>query len=382
MCEQAEINHPLALICAVLFSGVAVLVFNVEPVYLGVMSTHLGFTATELGTIVGVEIGAIGMASVLGVYWIRRVNWRSAMLFGVVVMVAGNTLAIFATDFLSLLLLRAIVGLLGEGVLFSIVNTMFGDTRVPARMFAISLFAQVGLGMLGFLALPSIASDWGYQGVIAAMTLPALVAAGFLYWFPRQGLPQEGLAADAKSSVSIWFGLAAMFLWFVGLSSLWAFVERIGAERGFASGELGQWLAIGLGAGAFISLVVAGVGNRFGRRWQPPFTISLHLLTGLLVASFEAPLLLIFVVLTFTVIWNLGLPYMLDLIAEADVTGRLIVLFVAAQAAGNTAGPVIGGVLADSYGYGVIGYNCAVFCSVALATCLLFIRRLSTESRA
>lgn len=368
MAEPQPVDQPVTLFTALLLSAVAVLVFNVEPIYLGVLQEHRGLDPSQLGLLVGAEIGGIGFASVAAVFWVRRISWRRAMLFGVAVLIVGNLASAFVEQFTELLTLRGLVGFFGAGTLFAVVNTLFGDTRVPARTFALSIFSQVGLGMLGLLVFPAVAAEWGYAGVLVGMTIPAVLGAFLLGTIPHAGSrsPDTVVGGAAVSVLPVFVGLAVMLAWFAGLSSLWAFLERIGVEAGFSHGSVGQLLAAGMGLGALSSLVVSVIGNRFGRLWQPAFSIAAHLVLALLVVRVGAQWVYVAAVLSFTLIWNIGLPYLLGGIAAADVQGRLLVLLVAAQAMGNTAGPIIGGYIAEDLGFRAVGYNCALFSLVAL----------------
>ena len=81
------------------------------------------------------------------------------------------------------------------------------------------------------------------------------------------------------------------------------------------------------------------------------------------------------VVLSFTFVWNIGLPYLLGLIADSDATGRLVVLIISSQALGNTIGPLVAGGVAERGGLDAVGLSSAGFCLVALALLSLFILR-------
>jgi predicted MFS family arabinose efflux permease len=80
-------------------------------------------------------------------------------------------------------------------------------------------------------------------------------------------------------------------------------------------------------------------------------------------------------ILLITFVWNIGLPYLLGMIADSDVTGRLVVLIVAAQAGGTAVGPLIAGQVVELKGLENLGYSSALFCGLALVVLLVFLAR-------
>ena len=210
------------------------------------------------------------------------------MLFGTLALAAGNILSIFATDPSALIAVRLFTGLLGEGVIFTVAIAAIGDARNPDRAFALSIVGQVGLGMLALWCFPHIAVALGFAGVMGAMGFMALACLVFLPWLPAGGV--KAVQADdspdqgAGSVLTTIIGLSAMVCWFVGLSGIWAFVERIGIEVPLAQTSIGMLLSLGLGLGAVASLLVALVGDRYGRYWPPLATLALHVLICFLFA--------------------------------------------------------------------------------------------------
>jgi hypothetical protein len=57
---------------------------------------------------------------------VRRIGWRT-VLAATLVCVAGNLLSIFVTDFPSVLAVRALTGLLGEGPLYAMSFAVLGS---------------------------------------------------------------------------------------------------------------------------------------------------------------------------------------------------------------------------------------------------------------
>ena len=379
--SAVTVDSRRALFAAIALSAVSILIFNALPVVMGVASDHLLLTAEQMGLLASAELGGIGLVATSGFWWIRRVSWRKASAAGLLVMAVGNLLSISMNSGVELIALRFLVGLLGEGVVFTIAMATIGDARNPDRAFALSIVGQVGLGMLALWAFPLIALSLGYAGVMGTMVVLALLSLTLLQWLPRGGeKPQpdssQTLDSDTRAAFTTpLFGLIAIVFWFVGLSGIWAFVERVGLLVGLSQTTVGSLLALGLGAGVLGSLLAAWVGDRYGRLWQPPAAVGGHVLMCLLFTwQLNAPIYAA-LVLGFTFVWNVGLPYLLGLIADSDTSGRLVVLIVSAQALGNTLGPLAAGAVVEDHGLQAVGMSSAFFCTLSLLFLGLFVSR-------
>ncbi|MGI9288016.1 MAG: MFS transporter [Pseudomonadales bacterium] len=374
--KTVDINSTWVVIVAVLLSAASVMVFNAQPVILGVASDQLGLSPGQLGMLATAEIGGIGIASVTAVFWIRRLSWRTAAMAGLCVMIAGNLLSALFDQFLPLALTRFFIGLLGEGVVFAVAIGVIGDTEDSDRAFAFTLAGQVGFGMVGLWGFPYLAQPWGYDGIVICLGAIALASLFLLRWVPLHGIKETVVAEASVESaplLPVFLGLGAMFLWFTGLSGVWAFIERMGIESGLAQTQVGSILALGMALGMLGALLASWVGDRYGRFWQPVVSLVAHMGLSIVLATSDSPNPYIISVLSFTFIWNIGLPYLLGLIANADVSGRFVVLIIAAQAFGNALGPSIAGSVASAENLTMIGFTASGFCLLSLLIYSLFV---------
>lgn len=377
-----SIDQPMPLIATVVLSAVAVLIFNALPVIMGVASEDLGLSAGQLGLLASLELGGIGLASVSGLIWIRRVAWRKVMVVAIIMLVAGNLLSAVVTDFTELIILRFFTGLLGEGVIFTIAMAAIGDAIKPDRAFAFSIVGQVGLGMVALLGFPYVAAAAGYFGVLGVMAILAFLCLFLVPWLPVGGDKDladrhiDAITASRGNNTTPLIGLLAMFFWFVGLSGIWTFVERIGVQIPVAPTTIGTLLSIGLGLGALTSLLVALIGDRYGRLWPPLVATGIHFIMCFIFSGNLSLVSYSVLVLLFTFVWNLGLPYLLGLIADSDNDGRLVVLVVTAQAFGNTVGPLWAGQVVEFQGLSAVGLSSMLFCLLAIVTMTVFIYRV------
>ncbi|MBT6209749.1 MAG: hypothetical protein HOI35_06995, partial [Woeseia sp.] len=59
--ERNAADRPIAIAAAIAIGTVAVAVFNVQPMYIGALADHLGFSAGQLGLIAGVEVAGVDL---------------------------------------------------------------------------------------------------------------------------------------------------------------------------------------------------------------------------------------------------------------------------------------------------------------------------------
>jgi len=363
---MVDIENKRGIFFAVMASAAATLFFNTLPVFLGVAADALQLNGEQLGQLAAAEIGGICLSTLSAVLWIRRVNWRWACMGGLLAIALGNLLCMATEQFSQLVALRFLTGLLGDGVVMAVTYSLFGDVRDTDRAFAYSIVGQTGLGMLGLLVMPYIAEAGGLKAVLIAVACVPLLLLLCSSWMPVHG-SKEVVAANVpvKSAplLPIALGLLTLFVWFMGLNAMWTFAERIGVETGMAQKNIGLVLSLSMGMGFLGALCSSWFGDRYGRFWQAPFAFFSHVLVAVLFARYANPVIYIIAALSFTFIWNIGLPFLLGLIATADISGRFTALLITFITAGQVAGALVGGKLV---GDGPI----APACYFAIASCL------------
>ena len=82
------------------------------------------------------------------------------------------------------------------------------------------------------------------------MVTLALLSLTLLQWLPRGGEKPQPESSQTRESdtraafTTPLFGLIAIVFWFVGLSGIWAFVERVGLLVGLSQTTVGSLLAL------------------------------------------------------------------------------------------------------------------------------------------
>ena len=366
--KDNKTDRPVSIAVIVLLGAVAVAAFNVQPMYLGALADHLGFTAEQLGLIAGLEIAGSAMAGIAATFWVRRYDWRLVALVALSALVIGNVASAYITDFEALVAIRFVTGFLGVGTNYALAIAALSDTHHTERNYSIAVAVQVSIAIIGFTVLPSIIAESGTQAVFLPLAAIALALIPFLRFLPNGGSPEE--AAEAHHvpvpSFAIWLVLGCQAVWYLGIGGVWAFVERIGVDAGIDAGAIGNALALGMAVGLLGAFVAAAVADRFGR--VAPFAVAMlgQVAAVWFLADLQEASGLIIAICLYNGTWNFALPYIFAMAALADSRGQLVVLMSTAQAVGLTFGASVAGAVIGRFGLTAVTYQGAVGAIAAL----------------
>ncbi len=327
---------------------VAVIIFLVLPLYVGLLADNFGFSESQLGVLASMDLSGIALMSLSGPLWINRLNWRKVVHYALLWLIVWNLVSIELTGFGPLCVARFMAGL-GGGLIAAIVIQSISYTSDPDRIFALFVVLQIVLQVLGFLLLPSIISAFGIAGFFSALIVLCVIALFLSRNFPPGGLAEGAdthvqdhavLKHENLKSALVMIGLV---LFFIAQTSLFAFIERLGVDSGFGGQEIGNALTIAVLIGLAGALLGAILSVRFGRLL--PILVSglaqlacFYLLTDHL--SLITYTLIVGMVQLF---WNLPLGYQVGVLISEDPHHRFVLLVPFMQALGISIGPFLGG---------------------------------------
>ena len=228
---------------------------------------------------------------------------------------------------------RSFTGLLGEGILYSISFAVLGETRNPARGFAVAMAVSIVATSIVIYFSPSLSALFGRDGIVAVLLGFTLVMALLIVWVPAGSIKKSSAikqdAVNDGASRRSWIpllGLASVAIWFVGPGGFWAFAERMADLQGVTAENIALGFSLANAIGVVGPLFAGWLGSRFGRNLPAiASTGAMVLVVYLYCGTFNSQQFTLYVIL-YSTIWSFGSVYFFAFIAAIDWNGKLNVL--------------------------------------------------------
>lgn len=360
------------------------LIFNLLPVLLGAFADSLQLLPHQIGLLGGTYMFGFTFASLPAVYLIENTNWRRITAVASIVVTTCLIIASRVDVFVVLLAFFGVIGL-AKGTLFGLANRVLGSTSDPDRMVGIGYFVELVVpAVLIILFAAVIGPTFGHIGVL--VTLGLVILALGIASTPLMPVDARDAAVDhelpkEKLTPDIVLGLLSAMVLFIGSAGTWAFVERIGVSQGIDQSTVGAILSFGLFLTALGSLLPMLTEQRI-RRSTMLFVIAAAITTATYLLDTRSGVAWYFIATSlFNLAWGGSTVYVTASVADADTTGRFIVLIGGAIGLGAALGPSFAGFLVDGDSYTKV----FIMTSVALfaaATLLLLSGRARRKRRA
>lgn len=359
---KTTISNPIdktsVYICAGFVSAAGALLLNVLPLLFGALSEQYGFGEHQLGSLamaMNLGFGVLGLASLL---WIRRVSWRVISLLSSALVVAAILCMLALPSYETLLMVMALAGA-GTGALYALAMTIFGDSAQPERAFGFKLGMETIPGAVLLMILPvAVAPVWGFQGMLITLAISmVLMGVAPLPWVPSRSERLAQVRSDVaptaskESRVIVWLSLIASLVFLTGIMSVWAFLELMGKKTGLSSDTIGAVLAVGFIINAGGGFIASSIGLKAGRFLPVAAVISAEVVGLVALGQFSS--LTTYVVGAMCLLFSIGfvLAYTFGVMAEFDLSGKLVALGALCLSIGAAIGPAVGGLLIEAYGY-------------------------------
>lgn len=352
------IDKTSVYICAGLVSAGGALLLNVLPVLFGALAEQFGYGEQQLGSLamaMNLGFGVLGLASLL---WIQRLSWRVISTLASLLVAVALAGMLGSPTYETLMLLMALAGA-GTGALYALAMTIFGDSAQPERAFGFKLGMETVPGALLLIVLPvAVAPQWGFQGMLVTLVISLLLmGVAPLPWVPSRSARQlQARAGEApvvcrESRTIAWLSLLASLVFLTGIMSVWAFLELMGKKSGLSSDTIGSVLALGFIINAGGGFIASSVGLKAGRFLPVAVIIAAEVAGLVLLAQFDSLTTYVAGVMCFLFSISFVLAYTFGVMAEFDLSGRLVALGALCLSVGAAVGPAVGGLLIEAYGY-------------------------------
>lgn len=367
------------LAAIVLFAAIAPGILMTAPAIAAQLAVQWQLQPGQIGLLFSTELGALSLATLPAYWWLGRFDWRKVALLAVLVAIAGNLASAFASDYHSLLLLRAVSALAGGSLMILCISSA-ASLPNQSRVYGFWVMGQLLLGAIGLALLPALFER--YQLGVCYLLLAGLLllCLPLVRAFPRAApAMRQSTATQQTRGLRPWFGIAAVFSFYLCIGGIWTFIGGIASNAGIAHETSGQILAIATLMGILGAASASLIGNRLSRSRMLWLGYSLLLAGTLLLIHDPSILRFSIAALLFKYTWTFVLPFILASLSSLDPSGRLMNTTNLVIGGGLAVGPLLAGQLIEHSGYLPVLYSGALVALLSLALILLANRRQATS---
>lgn len=343
------------------------------PLWVGTLIGRYGFDPQQAGGLATLFLAAAVVASATLAPRFGRLPRRAVAAAGFGLAALAFFGASLRQDFAALALLHALAGL-ASGAGLSVTHGTIARSGNPHRLFAIVGIALGVFAIAFFAVVPALLAALGgpalFHVFAAVMAVAALVA---LFAFPSADAAPAGPAAPSTELAAapmpraVWFGIAGIACMGLVQAMTFAFLERVGSDRGFGAAAVsGVLVALSL-----VNLFPAALAALLEKRWSArAVLLAGPVLQALLVAlimqstvfaPYAAAASVFAAVMIFTHTFGFGL------LARLEPSGRALAATPAMMMTGAAIGPILGGTLVKAFGYGSLAVAAAAIAALAVA---------------
>lgn len=380
--HRLEADSSRARWAALWIGSAGLLVLGLQPLLLGAVFTEGRLTFDQLALAATLEVILLGITSAVAAFFKKGVR-RQAVAF---------LLATAFFDYLTatsgspgtFILWRSLAGL-AEGGLVAIAAEMIARSSVPERiggLFVIlQTLAQCVLALLlALVLLPLHGSPAGFVA-LAGICLLSLAAVPLLpEAYPPLTQKSGGIGFFNRLSGT---ALLSIFLFFLFIGAIWAFLEPMGLAEGISGRDVGLMVSASLAVqvvGAIIATSLSGGRLTLG---AVGLSIAAGLVICLLFAIGGGFTLFGLAVMATGFVWLFVTPFHIGLTVLADETRSTALLVPAAQLFGAALGPVGASLFIDGESAGAVpffGATCLVLSLGALIRFRQLLARRTAEA--
>ncbi|WP_265533384.1 MFS transporter [Pseudomonas saponiphila] len=349
----SHLNHPpLGLLAAiVLFAAITPAVLLMAPAIAAQLASQWQLSPTRIGDLFSAELGAMSLATLPAIWWLKHIDWRRAALCSALLFIVANLLSMLAHDY-SLLLMARFGSALAGGSLMIICLASAAASPTPSRAYGFWVMGQLVLGAIGLSLLPMLFQRFGLGACYLILALLMTLCLPLVRCFPAgaAGPGSDAPPAPAISRLKAGLGILGILTFYISLSGVWTFIGAIGSQSGLSAQTNGDILAIATLMGIVGALCATLFGDRLPRGVL--LVLGYGLMAGSVLLLLDQPRLARFALaaLVFKFTWTFILPLILARMAEMDRSGRLMNASNLVISAGLAIGPTLAGRLIESSG--------------------------------
>jgi predicted MFS family arabinose efflux permease len=359
------------------------------------MMKDLGLSYQQLGSLIGILSLAWGVFSITMGRLSDRIGRRKIMIGAMVMFSLLSSFSGFASGFVSLLLIRAVMGV-AEGAFTPTSVAAVGEASHPSRRgfnqgLQLSMFALMGLGLAPIIATQLLRVLPSWHWVFAVSAIPGLIVAALIALMlrdhPRSEL--ESTVAAAVSDKPRWSALfksrnvvlamLATLCAMAGIFVIGAMVPNYLVDYLHLDTEHMGFVVSAIGFGGFLGeFGLAGVSDFIGRRSTAVASFvgaAISLYVFIHTDANPWSLFMVLFVVSFFALGLLGLftgPIATEAAPLGLIASAIGITSGTGEIFGGGVAPAVAGYIAQHYGiqftlhFALIGLICGAFVSLAL----------------
>jgi predicted MFS family arabinose efflux permease len=337
------------------------------PVWVGTLIQHYQLDPQQAGGLATLFLIGAVISSVFLASRFQRVKGRWVTAGGYALAAACFGVLSQPLDYTTMAALHALGGL-AAGAALSVTHGTIARSHNPHLKFAI---VGIGLGVFAVLFLGAspkvIDAAGGYMLFAifgAVMLLASLVsAAGFPE--PEREATAVGTPV-ARIPRAVWFGIVGISAMALVQSMTFSFLERVGADRGYSLTLItGVLVVLGM-----VNLLPAALAAMLEKRWPARRVLLAGPVIQALLAAviMNAPSFYAYAAAAsvFAAVMIFTHTFAFGLMARLEPSGRAMAATPAMLMVGAAIGPVLGGTLVKTAGYGSLGLAAVLIGGVAV----------------
>jgi MFS family permease len=368
-------NGMFARIILAFLTTAGIFYINIMPAVVNGLKEGLAFTSQQAGFVSSANLYGAAIGALSAVFLIKRIRWQRWSYVLLLTLIVMDSLCIFITEPIAMIMVRAIHGLIG-GLLVGIGFSIISRTSEADKTFGYLLLIQWGLGGLGIMFLPGLVPEYGTSALFISLVTFTVVTIIMLPFLPHYqverlvtALQDNQQITSTTSHIPLLLNLFGIFLFQAANMGLFAYMISLGKADGLSVSFMSNALAIASWVALFGALLVIIIGTKFGRAIPLVSAIFITALCSWLLHFSSNEMVYLIANIIIGITWAFVLPYLFGICSELDKSGQMAALGGFASKMGLASGPMVAALMLNGENYhqvinfGVVGL---VLCAIVV----------------
>lgn len=335
--------------------------FNaVSPIVLGGMADHLGYSKQLIGWVVATNTYGVATAGLIVAMILPRFGILNLSRVGLSILIIAEIVSAYITDPTTMLIVRFIAGFCG-GLTYASALSAFASLAQPVRGFSTYTIVFCVFTFITMLILPQLIRWYHLKGaffMLALLNVLALASSKVLHPFNSRNRKHKLDASVFKllQNPRIFATVFAYFALQSGAVAIWAFLERMGNEKGLDPTFIGLVLSLTGFCGLVGAIIVKTLRDRINVLKAVLLGFPFLPLGIIILYAGAVPITYVFGILFFATAWGFVLPLYQGVQASYDPEGRIVSLGAFTNMLGQATGPALASILLGTAAYANVAW--------------------------